>query len=246
MLMAKLPLPAGEDWGEGVVISQLTLTLSCRHFSPALTPENDTEHIGSLALHLSSPIKKGLLAGMAVVVLAGAAVGVAAAQTQPSPAQSARDTYETALANRLHISVDQLRQAIQGARQDVAAQRPARPAAPNGNAGPGPRGFAGRAGFAFLGAEAQAVAGLFKESPQDLRAELPGHTLAELAANHGVKVDDLVSTIVQTANEQIDKSAQNRNISADRLGQLKQQISERAQQFVTTHRFPARGSGIRS
>ena len=94
--------------------------------------------------------------------------------------------------------------------------------------------------------EADAVAKLFNESTDALRQEVPGSTLAELAAKHNVKVDDLVNTIVQTANQQIDQTAQSRNISADRVSQIKQQISERAQQFVSTHRFPARGSGTRS
>ena len=193
-------------------------------------------------LHLSNTIKKTLAASGAVLVLAGAAVGVAAAQAQPTPTPGPRAQFDTALANRLHISVDQLRQAIQGARQDVAASQPA------GTNGQGPRGFrgAGRGGFAFLNAEVQAVAGLFKETPQQLRAELPGNTLADLATKHGTTTDQVTATIVQTADQQIDQVASSRNLSADRVSQLKQQISERAQQFVTTHRFPARGSGTRS
>ena len=194
-------------------------------------------------LHLSNRIKKTLAASSAVLVLAGVAVGVAAAQTQPTPTAGPRARFETALADRLHVSVDQLRQAMQGARQDVAASQSA------GNNGQGlRRGFRGfgRGGFAFLNAEARAVAGLFKETPQQLRAELPGNTLADLATKHGATSDQVVSTIVQTADQQIDQVASSRNLSADRVGQLKQQISERAQQFVTTHRFPARGSGTRS
>ena len=193
-------------------------------------------------LHLSNRIKKTLAASGAVLVLAGVAVGVAAAQTQPTPTAGPRARFETALADRLHISVDQLRQAMQGARQAVAASQSA------GNNGQGPRGFRGfgRGGFGFLNAEVQAVAGLFKETPQQLRAEVPNNTLADLATKHGTTSDQVVSTIVQTADQQIDQVAASRNLSADRVGQLKQQISERAQQFVTTHRFPARGSGTRS
>ena len=189
-------------------------------------------------------MKKTLAASGAVLVLAGAAVGVAAAQAQPTPTPGPRARFETALADRLHISVDQLRQAIRGARQDVAAGQPA---ATNGQ-GPNGQGFrrAGRGGFAFLNAEVRAVAGLFKETPQQLRAELPGTTLADLAAKHGTTTDQVTATIVQTADQQIDQLASSRNLSADRVSQLKQQISERAQQFVTTHRFPARGSGTRS
>ena len=70
--------------------------------------------------------------------------------------------------------------------------------------------------------------------------------MADLASTHGVPTQDVVNTIVKTANDQLDQVAQTRNIPADRVSQLKQQISERAQEFVTTHRFPARGSGTRS
>jgi hypothetical protein len=189
-------------------------------------------------------LKRGLIAGAAVLVLGGAAVGVTAAQAQPAPtatpSANPRQKFEEALANRLHVTVDQLRQAIQGARQDAGLPAP-------GANGRGPRGFAPpRGAFAFFGAEAQAVADLFKESTADLRAELPGNTLEDLAKKHGVSTTDLVTTIVQTADQHIDQIAKDRNLSADRASQLKQQISERAQQFVTTHRFPARGSGIRS
>src|SRR5712691_11559347 len=130
----------------------------------------------------SQLIKRGLLAGAAVLVLGGAAVGVAAAQAQPNTntqtqTQGPRQKFLEALASRLHVSVDQLNQAITGARQDAGL--PAR----GPNATPGRRGsFPGR-GAAFgasLGKEADAVAALFKESTTDLRNELPGNTLADL------------------------------------------------------------------
>jgi hypothetical protein len=205
----------------------------------------------------SNLIKKGLIAGMAVLVLGGAAVGVAAAQAQPNTqtqTQGPRQKFLEALANRLHVTVDQLNQALAGARQDVGpAGRGPRPngVTPNPNGNRGPRGFGipgrGVPFGALLGKEADAVAALFKESTADLRAELPGNTLAELATNkHNLKPEDVVNTIVKVANEQLDQTAQTRKIAADRVSQLKQQINERAQQFVTTHRFPARGSGTRS
>jgi hypothetical protein len=172
-------------------------------------------------------------------------VGVAAvqAQTTPAPAsqqqQSPRAKFLAALANRLHISVDQLQQAITGARQDAGL--PAEGQKPNGLGARGFRGFGG-----FLGKEADAVAALFHEDRTALRNELAGKTLAEVAQAHNVTTDQVTSTIVTTANQQIDQQAQQRNIPADRVAQIKQRISERAQAFVTTHRFPARGTGSRS
>jgi hypothetical protein len=208
----------------------------------------------------SSLIKKALVAGVAVIALVAGAFGVAAAQAQPAPngqtqTQNPRDAYLAALAKRLNVSVDQLKQVIQGARQDAGLPAPGTPR-PNSNTNPGarvgrgvPGGRFPAGGAAFGGVlrlEADAIAKLFNESTDALRQELPGNTLADLAKNHNVKVDDVTNTIVQTANQQIDQSAQSRNISADRVSQIKQQISERAPQFVSTHRFPARGSGTRS
>jgi hypothetical protein len=208
----------------------------------------------------SRNLKKILAAGGALVVLGAAAVGVSVvqAQTQPTPTpnstqrQDLRDRYEQALANRLHVTVDQLKQAVADARKDVGLPEPGTRPVP----GPGARrgfppggfpGFVGRGGpGGFLGQEADAVATLFKEDRAALLGELPGRTLAEVAQSHNVTTKQLVDTITQTANDQIDRMAQQRNIPADRVSQLKQRMSERVQEFVTTHRFPARGTGTRS
>ena len=184
----------------------------------------------------SHVLKKGLLACAAVLVLGGAAVGVVSAQPQPATngQAPARQKFEEALSKRLHISVDQLKQAMAGARQDVHGHRPPRNF----------RGFPG--GGMFLSKEADAVAALFNESTDQFKAELPGATLAELATKHNTTPQAVTDRIVKMADDQLNQVAQQRNMPADRVSRIKQQISERAQQFVTTHRFPARGSGTRS
>src|SRR5689334_3974042 len=118
--------------------------------------------------------KKLLVAVFAAAVVAGGAIGVAAAQQTPTPspgpAQQARQNFLDALAKRLNISTDQLNQAITGARQDAGL-----PAGPNGQGGfpggpggpRGPRG-GGFGGRAFSGQEAQAVAQLLGISVQQL------------------------------------------------------------------------------
>jgi hypothetical protein len=209
-------------------------------------------------------IKKIIFAGGALVVLGLAAVGgtVALAQSTTTPApngqqQNIRDRYTQALANHLGITVDKLKQAMQDARTDVGLPAPGtRPApgarpAPGTQPAPGARtgpGFGrGPFGAGFLGAEADAVAkrlGLADRAA--LLNEVQGKTLAEVASAHNVSTQALVDTITKTANDRIDKMAQARNLSADQVNQLKQRISERVQEFVTTHRFPARGSGVRS
>jgi len=201
----------------------------------------------------SRNLKRILAAGGALVVLGAAAVGVSVvqAQAQPTPnaqRQDLRNRYEQALANHLHVTVDQLKQAIADARKDVGLPDPAARSAPGPR--PGPRGFPGfgaRGPFGgFLGQEADAVATLFKEDRGALLAELPGKTLAEAASAHSVSTQDVVNTITKPIDDRIDQMAQQRNIPADRVSQMKQRTNERVQEFVTTHRFPARGSGTRS
>jgi hypothetical protein len=206
-------------------------------------------------------IRKVAALGGALVVLGVAAASVTIVQAQtPTPTPTTRqnfaDRYTQALATRLGVSVDKLKQAMQEARKEVGLpERGTRPA-PGVRRGPGPGmpgnpGRPGGFGFGFgfpglLGQQADAVAGLFNEDRAALLQELGGKTLAEVAAAHNVSTQDLQQTIVNTGNEQIDRLAQARNLSADQVSQMKQKMSERVQEFVTTHRFPARGSGIRS
>src|SRR5262245_2489400 len=199
----------------------------------------------------STKVRKILAAGGALLVLGGAAIGVTAVQAQGAAPngqqqqQNLRSRYEQALASHLNVTVDQLRQAMTDARKDVGL--PNAPARPGAGAAPGFRGFPGRGQLGgFFGQEADAVAALFKEDRAALLNEVPGKTLAEVASAHSVSTTDLVNAITSPIDQRIDQAAQNRNIPADRVSQMKQRISERGQEFVTTHRFPARGSGTRS
>ena len=199
-------------------------------------------------------------------MLGAAAIGVSIVQAQttpaPSPAptqtqpqqqrQAAQDRYLAALAARLNITVDQLKQAMQAARQDAGI--PDRSAKPpfdgrggRGPGGPGGPGGSGVPGFGFpgrgpaggfLGQQINAVATLFKITPEQLRTEIAGKTLAEVAAAHGVSVQDTVNTIVTTTNQQIDQMAAQRNLPAERVTELKAQLTQRTTEFVNNFRFP--------
>jgi hypothetical protein len=173
----------------------------------------------------------------AVLIVSVIGVGVAAGQPQPTAGQPGpNDRFITALAHRLNISEDQLRQAIRDARQDVGA--------PAG--GPGPR--RGGPHGPFFRASAQAISQLLNIPIDQLQDRLAGHTLAEVAAQATPPKtsQDIVNAIVSVANQRIDQMASARNLPPNRVAALKQRVNERAQQFVTTHRFPARGSGSRS
>src|SRR5438034_11584767 len=100
----------------------------------------------------SKNLKRLLAAGGALIIVGSAVAGVSvvSAQTAPTPTpqsrQDLRARYDQALANRLHVTVDQLKQAIADARTDVGlpdpAARPQRPAPapgqqPGAQRGPG-------------------------------------------------------------------------------------------------------------
>src|ERR1700736_1469978 len=108
---------------------------------------------------LSNSVRRGLAAGGAVLVLGGAAFGIASAQAQPAtPAtgQQAPSGYQAfidALAKRLNISSANLQTAITQARTD--AGMPAGQGFPGGG-GPG-RGGRGPGGFGDLNAAATAL-----------------------------------------------------------------------------------------
>src|SRR5438874_13515957 len=100
-------------------------------------------------------IRRAAVAGAAVLVLGGAAVGIAAAQAQPATtpsgqqAQSGYQKFIDALAKRLNISSQNLQTAMTQARSDAGL-----PA--NGPGFPGGRGQGGpRPGF---GVDLQAAA----------------------------------------------------------------------------------------
>src|SRR5438270_106468 len=117
-----------------------------------------------------------VVAGVAVLVLAGSAVCIAAAQNQPTPTPSAGYTaFLDALAKRLNTSTSALQTAISQARTD--AGMPAGNGFPGGQGGRGGPGRGGPRGglFGDLNAAAQAI-GI---SADQLRTELPGKSLAQ-------------------------------------------------------------------
>jgi hypothetical protein len=176
-----------------------------------------------------------LLGAGATVILVGAAVGVAAAQQTPSPSpgtttQQQRPGFNNfldALAKRLNITRDQLNQAISGARTDVGM--PANGGFPGrGPGGPGPRGFAfGR------GPELNAASQAIGITPDQLRQELPGKSLTQVAQAHGKNPTDVANALKNALHQAIDQAVSNGRITADRGNQAKQQGDQRIDQAMT-------------
>ena len=181
----------------------------------------------------SRSFKKVLAAGLAAVIVGGAAIGVAAAQQAPTPSPTAqtgragaRQAYISALANRLHISVDQLTQAMTGARQDAGL--PAEPAGGFGGHGFG-GGFGGRG---FMGQGAATVASTLGITTDQLKQELPGHSLADVAKNHGKTAADLVTALTTAANKRIDDAVAATKLTADQAAQRKTRVDGMIPDFV--------------
>jgi hypothetical protein len=137
-----------------------------------------------------------LAAGLLAVALIGGAIGLANAQPAPTQTPSPphemnrsqlRQQYVDAFAKRLGVTSTQLEQAAEGARSDVGM--------PSHGSGPHEADHGG-----MLAVAAQSI-GI---SPEQLRAELPGKSLAQVAEAHGKNPADVAAALKKAADAQID------------------------------------------
>ena len=141
-----------------------------------------------------------VIAAGAVLVLGGSAVGIAAAQSQPATSTpTAYQKFIDSLAQKLGISSQQLQTDISQARQDAGL--PANGGFPGRGPGGGPGGPRGGFGFGF---DFQAAAQTLGITPQQLRTELQGKSLAQVAQAHGKTAADVATTLKNAAHQQID------------------------------------------
>jgi 3-methyladenine DNA glycosylase AlkD len=177
-----------------------------------------------------SRFRLGVAAAGAVVVLGGAAVGIAAAQTQPTPTpstQQARPGYQAfidALAKRLNITSANLESAMSQARADVGL--PANGPAP-GFGGPGGRGE--RGGF---GLDLNAAATAIGIPVDQLRTELAGKSLAQVAQAHNKSAGDVATAMKNAAHTRIDQAVTAGRLTAAQAATEKQQSDQRIDQLV--------------
>jgi hypothetical protein len=135
----------------------------------------------------SNTLKRAVAAGVAAVVLSGAAVGLANAQgasMTPAP-----DQYQDG----------------------------------------GGRHHEGGGGFergVALGVAAQAI-GI---TPQQLRTELPGKSLAQVAQAHGKNPADVATALKNAANQRIDAEVAAGELTADQAAQRKQTVDQHIDQ----------------
>ena len=176
-------------------------------------------------------IRRAAVAGAAVLVLGGAAVGIAAAQAQPATTptgqqnQSAYQRFIDALAKRLNISSQNLETAIGQARTDAGL-----PADGRGFPGGFERGGRGqRGGFGF---ELDAAATAIGITPEQLRTELPGKSLAQVAQAHGKNANDVATALKNAAHQRIDQETTSGRLTADQANTRKQQVDQRIDQLI--------------
>jgi len=196
-------------------------------------------------------LKQSVVAGAAALTLVGASLGVAAAQQAPTaspgpattapagprqgaPGQQQADRQQreqqfvAALAARLGIPADRLQQAMDQTRTDLGIQERG-----------GPNGGARRQGGG-LDAAAQAL-GI---TVDQLRQELQGTTLAQVAQAHNVDPTTVANALKAAANARIDQEAAARRVPADQVATAKQQAAQRIDQMLTQV-APAGGPGNR-
>lgn len=163
----------------------------------------------------------------AVLVLGGSAVGIAAAQTTPTATPTGQNSqyqkFIDALAQKLGVSSQTLQSDIDQVRQEQGL--------PSGGGFPfGGGGFA-RGGFGAR-FDLQAAAQAIGITPEQLRTELPGKSLAQVAQAHGKSGNDVATALKNAANQKIDQAVSSGRLTSDQANTQKTNIAQRIDQLV--------------
>lgn len=202
-------------------------------------------------------VKQGLVALGIAVTLGGAAVGVAGAQQATAtrtPAAAAtgtpaadqraqrEDQFLNTLAGKLGVTVDKLKQAITDARTELGL--PAGRGFGFGPGGPGGGPGDGRHGHGF-GGSPDAAAQAIGISVDQLRQELPGKSLADVAKAHNVDPAKVAAALKAAEAARIDQAVTDGRLTADQAAQRKQEANTRIDQMLTQAMptAPAGGQG---
>jgi hypothetical protein len=200
--------------------------------------------------------------------VAGTMVAVNAQQPSPSPSPSApaaaqqrTDDYLSRLAQNLGITVDRLRAAMQQTalqevdaalqRGDITAERAqqARDRINSGEVGRFGIGFGrGRGGEARgggLGASHEEIAQFLNVTADQLRSELNGASLAQVAQNHGSSRAQLIQFLTTQAQQDIAAAVQAGRLTQQQAEQRLADIQSRIEQMVDRVR-ESRQTGTRS
>jgi hypothetical protein len=176
-----------------------------------------------------SSVSRVALVGGAVLVLGGSAVGVAAAQSQPTPApatqQQPYQKFIDALAKRLNISSQTLQSDIAQARQDAGLP-------PDGGFGFGRGPGAPRPGFE-RGLDLNAAAQAIGITADQLRTELAGKSLTQVAQAHSKDPNAVATALKNAAHTRIDQAVADGRLTADQGNTQKTNVDSRIDQLMT-------------
>jgi ribosome recycling factor len=178
-------------------------------------------------MQLPITARRAAIAAGAVLILGGSAVGIAAAQTAPAATPGAQSgayqKFIDALAQKLGVSSQTLQQDIAQVRQDQGL--PATGGFPGARGRGGPRGGFGAFNF-------QVAAQTLGITPQQLRTELAGKSLAQVAQAHGKTGADVATALKNDANQRIDQAVTSGRITSDQGNQRKTATDQRIDQLV--------------
>jgi len=186
-------------------------------------------------------LKIAVLATAGALIVGAVAIGTALAQQPPPPpgqaqsAQGPRALLER-VAAKLGIAPDRLEQAFREARQELQTERGPGPG------GPRPGGPRGEVRERFRGMMHQAleiVANELHMTPEQLRAELPGNSLAAVSRNHGVDPQQVAIALTNAANQHIDAAVGQGRLTAEQATRMKQRVAEMIQRMMD-RQLPAR------
>src|SRR5207247_10051440 len=108
--------------------------------------------------------------------------------------------------------------------------------------GPGGRGKPGGFGERGFGGGLDAAATAIGITPQQLRTELAGKSLAQVAQGHGKTAADVATALKNAAHTRIDQAVTAGRIAADQANTQKTQADQRIDQLVNQV-MPQGGAG---
>jgi hypothetical protein len=184
----------------------------------------------------SIKLKGAIAAAAAALVLGGAALGIAGAQQTPTPTPGGQsgphsqrhEQFLSTLAAKLGVSTDRLKQAFTETRSDLGL--------PDRRAG----AIGGRPGGPMFGPAFGVAANAMNLSVDQLRQELPSHSLTQVAQTHNVDPKVVADTLKAEAIARVDRGVSAGWLTTERADQIKQGIGARIDQLMT-HQFPAAG-----
>ena len=183
--------------------------------------------------------KRNLLAGAAALVIAGGSAvayetSTASAQAAPTPtARAGRGDFLKALAAKLGISTDQLQSSMDSVRKDLGLPE-------HGAGGFGMMG--GRGGMFGPGAGMAELAKILGITTDQLRQEMPGKSITDLAKAHNVDIAKVKADLIAAATTRIDQAVTDGKLTADRAKTMKDNLATRIDTMVT-RTMPTPGQG---